>query len=134
MEQERGDGRPGLPEAIGPAVQEAAAYAERKKAQGAARIDSVADAVHRAASEMESKMPTAAHYVHEAAAGLEQASAVLRNRRIEDLARSIEKFARERPAAFLGGAVLAGFALSRFLKSSASRDGLRSEHRPQPGL
>ena len=54
---------------------------------------------------------------------LEKATEALRSQRIEDVARSIGQFARERPVAFLGGAMLAGFALSRFLKSSGgSRD------------
>jgi hypothetical protein len=43
----------------------------------------------------------------------------LRERSIDDLVRSLNNFARNQPAAFFGGAVLAGFALSRFLKSSA---------------
>lgn len=43
------------------------------------------------------------------------------------VARDIERFAREKPAWFFGGAFLAGLALGRFAKSSAesSDDGLR---------
>jgi hypothetical protein len=37
--------------------------------------------------------------------------------------RSLNNFARSQPAAFFGGAVLAGFALSRFFKSSAEPSG-----------
>jgi hypothetical protein len=120
MNQERVEQRPVIAEAVEPAVREAATYAERKKAEGAAGLGGVADAVHRAAEQIEGEMPTAAHYVHEAAAGLEHASAALRDKHIEDVARSIGDFARQRPVAFLGGAFLAGLALSRFLKSSAA--------------
>ena len=123
MDQDRGDEGARIGDAVEPAVQKAASYAEQKKADGAAGIGAVAEAVHRAARQMEGEIPTAAHYVHEAAAGLEHASAALRNNRIEDLARSMGDFARQRPVAFLGGAFLAGFALSRFLKSSASDGG-----------
>jgi len=123
MDQHQGDHRPGIAEAIEPAVHQAASYAEQKKAEGAAGIGGMAEAVHRAAQEIEGEMPAAARYVHEAAARLEHASAALRNQRIEDMARSIGDFARHRPVAFLGGAFLAGFALSRFLKSSAQHDG-----------
>lgn len=119
MNQHRDGERGPLVEAVEPAAQQAASYAEQKKAEGAAGIGAVAEAVHRAARQIEGEIPTAAHYVHEAAAGLEHASAALRNNRIEDLARSMGDFARQRPVAFLGGAFLAGFVLSRFLKSSA---------------
>jgi hypothetical protein len=40
---------------------------------------------------------------------------------------SIEQFARERPGVFLGGAMVAGFALARFMKSSSARRDQRGE-------
>jgi hypothetical protein len=43
----------------------------------------------------------------------------LRERSLDDLMQSFGRFARTQPATFFGGAVVAGFALSRFLKSSA---------------
>ena len=64
-------------------------------------------------------MPQAAGVIHDAAAKLEGAAASLRERSIDELVGSFSKFARKQPAAFFGGPVLAGFALSRFLKSSA---------------
>jgi hypothetical protein len=67
-------------------------------------------------------MPQAAGLIHDAATRLEGAAASLRDRSVDDLLRSLNDFARNQPAAFFGSAVLAGFALSRFLKSSAQPD------------
>jgi hypothetical protein len=93
--------------------------AEQQKKAGADQIDGVARAIHGAAHEIEQEMPNAAGFIHDAAAKLEGAADSLRERSVDDLIRSLNNFARRQPAAFLGGAVLAGFALSRFLKSSA---------------
>ena len=93
--------------------------AEQQKQAGADQIGGVARAVHGAAREIEHKMPQAAGLIHDAATRLEGAAASLRDRSVDDLLRSLNDFARSQPAAFFGSAVLAGFALSRFLKSSA---------------
>lgn len=91
---------------------------DQQKAVGAEQIHGVAGAVHGAARELESQMPRAAGYVHDAAARLEGAASALRERSIEDLVTGFGAVARSQPLAVFGGAVLAGFAISRFLKSS----------------
>ena len=63
---------------------------------------------------------SSAGYVHGAASRIESVSAALRDRSIEDLLQNAGRLARSQPAALFGGAVLAGIALSRFLKSSES--------------
>ena len=93
--------------------------AEQQKQAGADQIGGVARAIYGAAHEIEEEMPHAAGFVHDAAARLEGAANSLRERSVDDLVRSLNNFARSQPATFFGGAVLAGFALSRFLKSSA---------------
>lgn len=108
-------------EAVGPAKQSVQSYAERQKSLGAEQIDHVARAARRAAQEVEDKMPRVAQSVHQAAAKLDAASSSLRESSIEDLMTSFGDFARKRPVALFGGAVLAGFALSRFLRTSARR-------------
>jgi hypothetical protein len=40
----------------------------------------------------------------------------------------VEDFARQRPVAFIGGAMVAGFALARFMKSSSARRSRMSGH------
>jgi hypothetical protein len=97
--------------------------AEQQKKAGADQIGGVARAIHGAAHEIEQEMPHAAGFIHDAAAKLEGAANSLRDRSVDDLIRSLNKFARSQPAAFVGGAVLAGFALSRFLKSSSGHSG-----------
>jgi hypothetical protein len=98
-------------------------FLDRQKAMGAEQISGVASAVHGAARELERDMPGMARTVHNAAARLDDASASLREGDTEQVIAAIGRFAREQPAAFFGGAILAGFALSRFLKSSAARRG-----------
>jgi hypothetical protein len=97
--------------------------AEQQKKTGADQIGGVARAIHGAAHEIEQEMPHAAGFIHDAAAKLEGAADSLRERSVDDLIRSLNSFARSQPAAFFGGAVLAGFALSRFLKSSGQPSG-----------
>jgi hypothetical protein len=97
--------------------------AEQQKQAGADQIGGVARAIHGAAHEIEQEMPYAAGFIHDAAAKLEGAADSLRDRSVDDLIRSLNNFARSQPAAFFGGAVLAGFALSRFLKSSSGHSG-----------
>jgi hypothetical protein len=112
-----------LDAAAGTAKERARRIAEQQKQAGADQIGGVARAIDGAASEIEQELPHAAGFIHDAAAKLEGAAASLRERSVDDLIRSLNNFARRQPAAFFGGAVLAGFALSRFLKSSAEPSG-----------
>jgi hypothetical protein len=95
------------------------AAAEQQKSAGAGQADQMAKAVHSAADELQDQMPQAADFVHSAAAQLEKGADALRNRRIGDLVSDVNDFGRREPLALFGAAVLAGFAASRFLKSSA---------------
>jgi len=95
-------------------------YAEARKAEGAERIKGFSRAVHGAADQIGKEIPQAADYVHEAASRIESAADELRNRSVEDLISGFTRFARQQPAAAFAGAVLAGFVLSRFLKTARS--------------
>jgi hypothetical protein len=103
--------------------------ADEAKAKGVGQIAGVSRAVHGAADELGQELPLAAGYIHSVADGLESASSALRERSVEDLVSAFNSFARRQPAAAFAGSLLAGFALSRFLKSSAPR----SEHRQHAG-
>jgi hypothetical protein len=111
--------RANLAEKAAPIKEQARGFAEKQKQAGAEQIGGVARAVHGVAAGLENELPFAAPYVREAAAKLESASDALKQKSVDDLAKSIGDFARAQPVAFLGGAVLAGFVLARFLKSSA---------------
>ncbi len=101
------------------AVTHAEEVAEQQKKAGASQIDAMAKAVHGAADELEQQMPKAAEFVHAAASRIEQGADALREHNIQDLMNTFNNFGRKEPLAMFGGAVLAGFAISRFLKSSA---------------
>src|SRR5437763_6796479 len=95
--------------------------ADEAKAEGVNQIGGISRAVHGAAEELRRELSQAAGYVHSLADRLESASSTLRERSVEDLMSDFNGFARRQPAAAFAGSVLAGFALSRFLKSSAPR-------------
>ena len=110
-------------DAIEPLKEQAREAAEQQKQAGADQLGSVAQAVHGAAADLEKQLPYAAQYVHEAADRLDSAASALRESSMDDIVRSVSQFARNQPGTFFGSAVFAGFALSRFLKSSAAKPG-----------
>ena len=96
--------------------------AEQRKAAGADQLGGVAHAAEAAANELQGKMPQAAEYVRGVAGQLDSLASTMRERSVDDLISQTADFARKQPAAFFAGTVAVGFALSRFLKSSASRE------------
>jgi hypothetical protein len=94
--------------------------AEQQREVGAAGIGDVADAIHSAANELEPKMPQAASYVRDAADRIEGVASRLKDRSLDDMLNDLGSFAHTQPLLFFTGAALAGFALSRFVKSSDS--------------
>ncbi len=110
-------------ELVQPLKDKAERIAEQQKEAGAEKVGSVARAVHGAAGELEKELPQAARYIHDAADRLDRASSALRERSVDDLFHSLSDFARKQPATFFGSAVFAGFVLSRFLKSTAPKQG-----------
>ena len=100
--------------------------AEREKRAGAERVDKMAKAVHGAADELGKEMPQAAELFHAAASRLEHGAEALRDRNLRDLVASFSEMGRREPLAIFGGAVVSGFAISRFLKSS-SKNSRREE-------
>ena len=95
--------------------------AEQQKAAGADQLGGMAHAMEAASGELQKQMPLAAEYVDDVAARLDDLASALRERSVDDMLGNVADFARRQPAAFFAGAVAAGFALSRFAKSSANR-------------
>lgn len=89
-----------------------------KKSAGAEYIVSLADAVHRAANEIESEIPQAGQYIHQAADRMEDVATAVRDRNVREIFSEVEQFARKQPVLFFGGTLLLGFAAMRFLKTS----------------
>src|ERR1700687_2524566 len=90
-----------------------------RKSSGAEYVGSLADSMRRAAREFDADLPIAGTYIRKAASQVEGVSDTIRTGSFNDLVRNAQSFARRQPTAFLGMAVLAGFGVVRFLKSSA---------------
>lgn len=118
-----------LSERVQPIADQARHVAEEQKQSGADKLEGVARAVHTAADDIGKQAPQLAGYVHSGAQQLERASRMLRENSVDDLLQMTNRLAHERPLAFIGGSVAAGFVLARFLKSSGSTTA-RRETRP----
>lgn len=94
---------------------------EDQKKRGVDAIRNVARAIDSAASELEGQSPTVARMVHETARQVGGLSDNLSQRNVNELVRTAADLARTQPALFIGGSVVAGFALARFLRSSSER-------------
>jgi len=90
-----------------------------QRGAGAEYVGTLAETIRRAAREFDNDLPIAGKYIRKAAAQVENVSDSIRTGDINDLVSSAQTFARRQPTAFLGIAVLAGFAAVRFLKSSS---------------
>lgn len=107
---------------IGEQVKERARnLAEEEKAARADQLGSVADAMAKASGQLKKTMPSAAQSIDDMAHRLGEFASSLRQRSVDDMLDDAKAFGRRRPGAFFAGAVAAGFALSRFVKSSRDR-------------
>lgn len=100
---------------------------EEQKGRGAEALRAFAGAVMTASQELDSQSPQVARYVRDAAERVHSLAGNIEGRNINDLMRNATEFARSRPTMFFAGAMAAGFALSRFLKSSAQQDEVTSQ-------
>ena len=92
---------------------------EQQKAAGADFVSGMAGAMRRAANEF-GDVPQAAQYIRLAADQIDSVSDAFRRRDLNQLVAEVQDFARRQPTAFMGAAVLAGFAVMRFLKTSTA--------------
>jgi hypothetical protein len=90
---------------------------EEQKAAGADFVSGVAGSIRRAAHEF-GQVPQAAQYLRLAADQIDSVSGAFRRRDLNQIVSDVQGFARQQPTAFFGAAVLAGFAVVRFLKTS----------------
>lgn len=103
---------------------------ERKDA-AAGRVTGFARALEGAASSLEENgQATEAKLTRQAAGSLARLADATQGKEVGDMLAAVEEFGRRQPVAFLTGAVIAGFALSRFLKSSTGAPGQSA--RPGP--
>ncbi len=107
----------------------------RRKDQTAERLQGLAGSLRDTAHQLQEQDANAfGRFADRAAEQVERLSSYLLDHDIQSLVRDAETFARRRPALFLGGTFLAGFALARFLKSSAPAHPDRYQPSQQPSL
>jgi hypothetical protein len=102
--------------------QRARSAVDQQKDSAVGGIEGVAHALRSASDDLRERgQPLAAECSRQAADGLESLANWASRRNIDDVTAGVEDFARQRPVAFIGGAMVAGFALARFMKSSSAR-------------
>ncbi len=110
----------------------ARSFAEEQKGTAAAGVRDVSRALNDAADDLDERFGFVAGYVRDAAGEVDRVASSIKDRSVDDLLYSVESFARRQPTAFLGASVLAGFALARFVKSSAREDDYDTGYRGAP--
>src|SRR5436190_5895267 len=117
--------------------QQATSRLDEQKETATEGLQSVANAVRQAGHGLKQQgdggiTKYASEYGTKAAAQIERVTNYLRQRDANAIIEDVQDFARRKPAYFLGGAFLLGFAGVRFLKSS--RPSVIPEHTPQANL
>lgn len=100
----------------------------QQKDQAAERLGSLAEALREAGRKLNEgqKAGDFGQYADRAAQQVERLSNYLRDSDLRGFVRDTEEFARRRPEVFLGGTLIAGLMLARFLKASSPSQGSRS--------
>jgi len=97
----------------------------QQKNQAADRLGSLAEALREAGRKLNEGQQAGdfGQYADRAAQQVERLSGYLRDHELRDFVRDTETFARRRPEVFLGGTLIAGLMLARFLKASSPDQG-----------
>lgn len=116
-------------EMVDRAKQRATEAVNDQKGRVAAQIGGVASALREGTRKLrESDAAAVAPWADEAADRIESVGNYIRDKNAGDMAQDVQGFARRHPEVFIGGAVLLGFAVARFLKSSARGTGEGEEY------
>lgn len=89
---------------------------QRAQDSAASEVEQAAEAARAAARNLDAES-LQAQAVAQVAEQLETVASRIRSTDLNETVSQVSSFARRNPALFLGGAALAGFALSRFLKA-----------------
>jgi uncharacterized protein YjbJ (UPF0337 family) len=106
----------------------------QQKDQAADRLGSLAAALREAGQKLNQDQQAGefGHYADRAAQQVDRLSNYLRDSDLRGFVRDTENFARRRPEVFLGGTLIAGLMLARFLKASTP-DKVRAGYQPARG-
>ena len=107
-----------------------AADSQRRKA--AETLGSVAQVLHRTATDLDAENKTMARFTDIAAKRLDNFAQSLRQADWGDMLEDAEDFARRQPWWFVGGAVAAGFITARVIKSSGVEPMVKERFKPEP--
>ncbi|CAO3360568.1 hypothetical protein [Azospirillum palustre] len=95
---------------------------EQQTGRAADQLGGVANALHKAAEQLnEENGGVVADYAEQAASRVERVADMLRDASVDDIVGEVEGFARRQPEVFIGAAFAVGFLAARFLKSSSDR-------------
>jgi vacuolar-type H+-ATPase subunit H len=101
------------------AAEQAKSSFDNARTQASEQVGAVARAVESAAETLRQKDQAGlSRKIEPLVQKIEQASTYLKDKSPRELKDDVDRFARERPAWFLGGAFLLGVLAARFLKSS----------------
>ena len=94
---------------------------DMQKDRAAEGLGSVAQALRQASNQLgnQSEGATVHEYIASAANQVERLSGYLRSTDTKQMVKGVERFARQQPALFMGGAFMLGLLGARFLKSSS---------------
>jgi hypothetical protein len=110
-------------EVVDQAKQQATSQLSSQKDRAVDSLGSVADALRQTGKHLrDSDQQGIAQYADKAADRVEQFSGQLRGKDVQEIVRDVERYARQQPALFLGGAFVLGLLGARFLKSTAQRE------------
>jgi ElaB/YqjD/DUF883 family membrane-anchored ribosome-binding protein len=102
------------------ARQQAEGLLDRQKAAAADQAEKVTTVLHKMADEFErQEQPYFSGCVNELAKRSDTFTRNLRERDLDTLMEQTRDYSRQHPALFMGGAIAAGFMLSRVLRSSS---------------
>ena len=108
-------------------VTEVKSQANDAKANVATEVKDVAMALRRASADLRDGSAQE-RTLGQLANGLADASDAIRDKDLGEILQSVSKVARDNPVLFLGGAVLLGFAASRYAKASSGKPEPRPQH------
>lgn len=109
-------------EVAGQAQEKAADLMSEQQQHLAGQIDGVANALQQTARQLDGEQAWLAQGAEQAARSLNSMAGAMRNKDFGTLINELEGYTRRQPAVVLGGAAVAGFLLTRFLKSSTRHE------------
>jgi hypothetical protein len=115
-------------------AEELGASAEAGVTRGADAMQGFARAIESAAASLEPQSPQIARRVRGVADRVDEFSTSIRGRSLRELLDAAQDLARKQPTAFIAGAVVAGFALGRFVTSSAAQRPPESQPLDRTGM